>query len=95
MGDFLPWVPIGTLSGGHTKSPSKAKAAGRVLAAETAPEREVSREQKQARRALLDKAREERRKLQEERRAARLLSQQQARAGEASLRGAADAGNGS
>ena len=79
-------------SGGHTKSPSKA--AGRVLSAKAAPEREVSREQKQARRALLDKAREERRKLHEERRAARHLSQQQAKAGEASLRGAAEAGNG-
>ena len=92
MGDFLPWVPIGTLSGGHTKSPSKA--AGRVLGAEATPETEVSREQKQARRALLNKAREERRKLHEERRAARRLSQQQAKAGESSLRGAAEAGNG-
>ena len=88
MGDFLPWVPIGTLSGGHTKSPSKA--AGRVLGAEGAPEQEVLREQEQARRALLDKA-------HEERRADRLLSQQkqqQAKTGEASLRAAAEAGNG-
>ena len=97
MGDFLPWVPIGTLSGGRTKSPSKA--AGRVLGAEAAAEKDVSHEQKQARRAELDNAaaREDRRKLHEERRVARRLSQpksKQAKAGEAaSLRGAGGNGN--
>ena len=94
MGDFLPWVPIGTFSGGITKSPHMR--AGRVLGAESAPEVQVSHEHKQTRRALLDKAREERRKVHQERRAARRLSQQQAKAGEAteserSLRGTAAA----
>ena len=52
MGDFLPWVPLGTVSGGKTKSPSKA--AGRVLAAGQADE--AVRADTKARHALLDQA---------------------------------------
>ena len=72
MGDFLPWVPLGTVSGGKTKSPSKA--AGRVLAGEqgTAEVSNAETERGQARRALLQEAREERRKLRAERQAAYL-----------------------
>ena len=76
MGDFLPWVPLGTVSGGlakATKSPSKA--AGRVLA--DVQVGEAVRAQEPARRALLEEAHQERRKLQEERRAAHKADDQQ------------------
>ena len=66
MGDFLPWVPLGTVSGGKTKSPSKA--VGRALADGEVDEK--VRAQKQTRRALAEQARQERRKLYEERRVA-------------------------
>ena len=85
MGDFLPWVPLGTVSGGKTKSPSKA--AGRVLANEQ-DSAEVPRarsERSKARRALFDEAREERRKLRAERQAA-YLAERKASAAKA-LRG--------
>ena len=81
MGDFLSWVPLGTLSGGITKSPVKA---GRVLAAEDRVNGAVRQEQIQARRALAEKARTERRKLHEEHRAARRLAQQKGTAETAS-----------